>query len=83
MSRRGDCYDNGVAESFFATLKAELVYRRVWATRAEAEQAIFEYMEVFYNRQRLHSTLGYRTPEGFEREGKACAARPAASARTA
>ena len=68
MSRRGDCYDNAVAESFFATLKAELVYREVWETRSDAAQAIFEYIEAFYNRQRIHSTLGYRTPEAFERE---------------
>ena len=68
MSRRGDCYDNAVAESFFATLKAELVHRQVWPTRAAAERAVFEYIEVFYNRQRLHSTLGYRTPEAFEQE---------------
>ena len=68
MSRRGDCYDNAVAESFFATLKAELVYREVWETRGDAAQAVFEYIEAFYNRQRIHSTLGYRTPEAFERE---------------
>ena len=68
MSKRGDCYDNAVAESFFATLKAELVHRQVWATRAEARQAVFEWIEVFYNRRRLHSTLGYRSPEAFERE---------------
>ena len=68
MSKRGDCYDNAVAESFFATLKAALLHRQVWATRDEARQAVFEWIEVFYNRCRLHSTLGYRSPEAFERE---------------
>lgn len=68
MSRRGECYDNAVAESFFATLKAELVHRYVWPTREAAARAIFEWIEVFYNRQRIHSALGYRTPEAYERE---------------
>jgi len=68
MSKHADCYDNAVAESFFATLKSELVHRERWQTRAVAAQAIFEWIEVFYNRQRTHSTLGYRTPEVFERE---------------
>jgi transposase InsO family protein len=68
MSRRGNCFDNAVAESFFATLKAELVHRCLWLTKAEAARAIFEWIEVFYNRQRLHSTLGNRTPEAYERE---------------
>jgi len=68
MSRRGDCYDNAVAESFFATLKAELVHRQVWTTRDAAARAVFEWIEVFYNRQRIHSTLGYRTPDAYERE---------------
>lgn len=68
MSRRGECYDNAVAESFFATLKAELVHRCIWPTRDAAARAVFEYIEVFYNRQRIHSTLGYRSPEAFERE---------------
>jgi transposase InsO family protein len=66
MSRRGNCWDNAVAESFFATLKAELIYERIWQSRAEVRAAIFEYVEVFYNRQRLHSTLGYRTPHQTE-----------------
>lgn len=74
MSKRGDCYDNAVAESFFATLKTELVYRQDWATRKEAARAAFEWIEVFYNRQRIHSSLGYRTPEDFEREVLAVAA---------
>jgi transposase InsO family protein len=62
MSRRGNCWDNAVAESFFATLKTELVYQRSWDTRIDLRDAVFEYIEVFYNRKRLHSTLGYRTP---------------------
>jgi len=66
MSRRGNCWDNAVAESFFATLKTELVYRRSWRTRKELRDAVFEYIEVFYNRRRFHSTLGYRTPAEVE-----------------
>ena len=72
MSRKGDCYDNAVMESFYGKLKTELVSfagvtgRGSFATRAEARQAIFEWIEVFYNRQRLHSTLGYRSPADFE-----------------
>jgi transposase InsO family protein len=67
MSRRGDCWDNAVAESFFATLKVELVYDTTWETRAEARGALFEYIEVFYNGQRRHSSLGYLSPRAFER----------------
>jgi transposase InsO family protein len=66
MSRRGDCWDNAVMESFFKTLKTELVYHRKFATRAEATGAIFEYIEVFYNRKRRHSSLGYVSPEEYE-----------------
>jgi transposase InsO family protein len=66
MSRRGDCYDNAVAESFFKTLKAELVYHEHYRTRDEAMRSIFEYVECRYNRKRLHSALGYRSPEQFE-----------------
>ncbi len=66
MSRSGDCYDNAMAESFFATLKAELVDARPWPTRRAARQAIFEWLEVFYNRQRSHSALGFQTPVAFE-----------------
>ncbi len=62
MSRRGDCYDNAVVESFFGTLKQELVHQERWLDLAQARAAIHEYVEVFYNRQRLHSSLGYRTP---------------------
>lgn len=67
MSGKGDCYDNAVMESFFKTLKTELVYQQDYATRAEAMASIFEYVEVFYNRQRRHSSLGYLSPEEFER----------------
>jgi putative transposase len=62
MSRKGNCWDNAVAESFFATLKTELVYRRRFATRAEAREAIFDFIETFYNSHRRHSTLGYLSP---------------------
>jgi putative transposase len=67
MSRRGNCWDNAVAESFFSTLKLELVYEHDWPTRGEARAAIFEYLEVFYNGQRRHSSLGYLSPIAFER----------------
>ncbi len=66
MSRKGDCYDNAVMESFFATLKGECTDRQHWATRAQARQAIFEYLEVFYNRQRRHSSLAYLSPVVYE-----------------
>jgi transposase InsO family protein len=66
MSRAGDCYDNAPKESFWGILKNELMSGRVFATRAEARAAIFEYIEVFYNRQRLHGSLGYLSPEQFE-----------------
>jgi putative transposase len=66
MSRIGNCYDNAVMESFWKTLKTELVYQTRYATRAQARQAIFEYMEVYYNRYRLHSSLNYMSPELFE-----------------
>jgi transposase InsO family protein len=62
MSRKGDCWDNAVAESFFATLEFELIEQQVFATRDRARSAIFEFIEVFYNRQRAHQTLDYRTP---------------------
>jgi putative transposase len=68
MSRAGECLDNAVAESFFATLKAELVDTQAWPTRAAARLAIFEWIEVWYNRQRRHSTLGYLTPVAHERQ---------------
>lgn len=66
MSRKGDCWDNAVAESFFATLERELIARRDWPTRAEARQAIFHYIEARYNRTRRHSTLGYVSPAQYE-----------------
>ena len=65
MSRKGDCYDNAMMESFFSTLKSECV-TEVFASRAEARLSIFEYIEVWYNRQRRHSALGYQSPEAFE-----------------
>jgi transposase InsO family protein len=72
MSRVGDCWDNAVVESFFATLKTELVEGTDWGTREEARQALFGYLEVWYNRQRRHSTLGYQSPVQFEhRQGSA------------
>jgi transposase InsO family protein len=67
MSRRGDCWDNAVAESFFATLKVELVHDTLWPTRAAARTALFDYIEVFYNQQRRHSSLGFLSPLAFER----------------
>jgi len=73
MSRRGNCWDNAVAESFFATLKTELVYRRRWPSRLELRASLFEYIETFYNRRRLHSALGYRTPAEVEAEYAAAA----------
>lgn len=66
MSRKGNCYDNAFAETFFGTLKNELVYRTHFKTRQEAMIAIFEYIEVFYNRKRIHSSLGYLTPVAYE-----------------
>jgi len=74
MSRKGNCWDNAVAESFFSTIKLELVYDRRWATRLELRTAVFDYIEVFYNRQRLHSTLGYKSPIQFETDHAAVAA---------
>jgi putative transposase len=66
MSRRGNCYDNAVTESFFSTLKRESAHHEVYGTREEARRSLFEYIEVFYNRRRLHSTLGYRSPVDYE-----------------
>jgi putative transposase len=68
MSRTGNCWDNAVAESFFATLKSELVHRRRWHSVIELRQALFEYIEIFYNRRRLHSSLDYKTPAAVEQE---------------
>jgi transposase InsO family protein len=66
MSRRGDCWDNAPMESFFASLKKELVHHEDYRTREEAQASIFEYIEVFYNRQRRHSKLGYKSPAEYE-----------------
>lgn len=66
MSRKGNCYDNAVMESFFGTIKSELTRRRRYRTKAEARTDIFRYLETFYNRTRLHSTLGYLSPDDFE-----------------
>ena len=66
MSRAGDCYDNAPKESFWATLKKELMSDTAFATREQARAAIFEYIEVFYNRQRIHGSIGYVSPEQFE-----------------
>jgi len=68
MSRKGNCYDNAAMESFWNTLKNELVYRCHFRTRAEARQAIVDYIETFYNRHRLHSALGYKSPVDFENQ---------------
>ena len=68
MSRQADCWDNAVAESFFATLKVELVHDALWSTRAAARGAVFEYLEIFYNQQRRHSSLGFLSPLAFERQ---------------
>jgi putative transposase len=68
MSRGGDCWDNAPVESFFATLKRELVYRSAWRTHAEARADLFDYIEVFYNRTRRHSALGYLSPAAFEEQ---------------
>ena len=70
MSRKGDCRDNAPMESFFHTLKTELVYHHRYESRAEARRDIFEYIEVFYNRLRLHSAIGYESSENYERRSK-------------
>ncbi len=71
MSRKGNCWDNAVSESFFHTLKTELVHHCRFKTREDAKQAIFEYTEVFYNRERIHSANGYRSPVDYEIQHKA------------
>lgn len=70
MGRVGDAYDNALAESFFATLETELLGRQSWQTRNQLTLAVFEYIEVFYNRRRLHSSLDYLSPNDFEKEWK-------------
>ncbi len=71
MSRKGDCWDNAVVESFFSSYKVELVYDEDFQTREEAREKTFEYIEAFYNRKRLHSTLGYLSPVEFEKRNVA------------
>jgi putative transposase len=71
MSRKGDCWDKAVAESFFHTLKVELIHGKTYNTRQKAKTAIFEYIEVFYNRQRRHSYLGYLSPDEYEKRNVA------------
>ena len=66
MGSRGDCFDNAVAESFFATLKKELIHRRSWPIKAELRTEVFDYIEAFYNRQRRHRSLGFLSPAQFE-----------------
>ena len=68
MSRKGNCWDNAVAESFFKSLKVELVYDTVFKTVDEAKTKIFEWIEIWYNRKRLHSSLNYKTPYQVEQE---------------
>jgi len=67
MSRKGNCCDNAVMESFYRTLKVELIYLKKYKMRMEAKRDIFEYIEIFYNRERLHSFLGYNSPEEYEK----------------
>lgn len=71
MSRKGNCWDNAVSESFFHSLKTELIHHQTYQTRSEAKQAVFEYIEVFYNRERLHSANGYLSPVDYELQQKA------------
>ena len=66
MSRKGNCYDNAFIESFFSSLKYELTYHHRFTTHAQARSAIFDYIEIFYNRTRLHSSLDYQSPTNFE-----------------
>ena len=66
LSRKGQCWDNAVGESWFSTLKEELIHRQSWATKAQVRRAVFEFIEIFYNRQRLHSSLGYLSPAEYE-----------------
>lgn len=73
MSRKGDCYDNAVAESFFATLEFELIMKSDWQTRDEARRAVFRYIETWYNRKRRHSTLGYVSPARYEEQWQVAA----------
>jgi putative transposase len=74
MSRKANCWDNAVAESFFHVLKTELIYHATWYGYADVHAALFEYIELFYNRERMHSTLGYLTPVDFELQDRKIAA---------
>jgi hypothetical protein len=78
MGSVGDAYDNAMAESFFATLECELLDRSRFKTHAEARNAVFDFIEGFYNPQRRHSSLGYLSPIAFERQHRVCAASPGA-----
>jgi putative transposase len=87
MGSRGDCFDNAVAESFFATLKKELIHGRTWPSKAELRTEVFEYIEIFFNRRRRHSTLGMLSPADYENttlvtDGTSLAASRLASTRT-
>jgi len=66
MSSTGNCYDNAITETFFHTLKTEWIYQNKYQTREEAKKSVFQYIEIFYNRQRLHSSLNYLSPIEFE-----------------
>ena len=70
MSRKGDCYDNALIESFWGTMKAECLKQGIYATHQEAKGALFEYIEVYYNRKRRHSSLGYLSPVDYEKQGR-------------
>ena len=74
MSRKGNCWDNAVAESFFATLECELLDRYHWPTRQALRSAVFDFIEIFYNRQRRHSTLDYHPPAAYEQHASAASA---------
>jgi transposase InsO family protein len=70
MSRKGNCWDNAVAESFFGALKAEMIYHHTFRTREQAQSCTFDYIEIFYNKRRLHSALGYITTEEKDLKAK-------------
>ncbi len=76
MSMSGCCYDNAVMESFFHTLKNEFIHHEIFTTKKQAKNAIFEWIEVFYNRERMHSSIDYKTPVDFEKELMLAALRP-------
>jgi putative transposase len=68
MSRKGNCWDNAVSETFFKSLKAELIWRQQWQTRRQVQGALFQYINGFYNPRRRHSALGWKSPLAFERK---------------